>query len=187
MLRASRSPVYARTACLLLSSLNGHGAQTPRFDKFNKFDNITRRKALMRIAVLAVAAGLFLTACDSASTSPPAQTAVSFSQSVQPIFTTRCGNCHGGQPQGRPMSLAAGQALANTVNVRALQTDTSTLMDRIEPGNPDASYLVHKLQGSHTSPTVRGSGSRMPLSPTPLSDADIQLIRQWITEGAANN
>jgi hypothetical protein len=142
----------------------------------------------MRIARAALVAALFTTACDKASTSPPSQTAISFAQSVQPIFT-RCVGCHGSQPAGKPMSLAPGAAYANTVNVQALQTETSSLLDRIEPGNPDASYLVHKIQGTHTSATVGGSGGRMPVGCTGascLSDADVQLIRRWISAGAAN-
>jgi hypothetical protein len=126
---------------------------------------------------------------------PTAIPVVSFAEAVQPIFTTRCVACHDAvlptPPSANPMNLEAGAAYANVVNVAAVQTGASTLLDRIEPGNPEASYLIHKIQGTHTATTVSGSGARMPLNcPTDrpcLSAAEIQMIRQWVLEGAVNN
>lgn len=148
----------------------------------------------MRIARMALAAVLVAPACDNASTAEPTPNVISFAQDVQPIFTASCAGCHTGVGTSLPgaLNLSAGPAAhAGTVNVRAVQTDTSTLLDRIEPGDPEASYLVHKLQGTHTATTVRGRGGRMPAGcPTwraCLTPANIQLIRQWIVEGAANN
>jgi hypothetical protein len=132
-----------------------------------------------------------LAACDEDD--PVTPEPVSFSADVQPILTENCVGCHGGDTPAAGMNLAAGQAFANTVDVRAVQTDTSTLLDRIEPGNPEASYLIHKIQGTQTaSPTIRGRGQRMPLGcPTAerrcLTAEEIQLIRQWVVEGALNN
>jgi hypothetical protein len=80
------------------------------------------------------------------------------------------------------MNLAAGQAIANTVNVASREARG---VDRIEPGDPQKSYLLHKLLGTQRS--VGGSGSRMPLSGGPLADAQIAKIRQWIEQGAKNN
>lgn len=137
----------------------------------------------MRTAYVALAAVLFSTACSDPATSPAPQQAVSFSQNVQPIFN-RCVGCHGNGIAQQGLNLESG-AYANTVNAPAAQTATTTRLDRIEPGNPDASYLLHKIQG--TQATVQGSGSRMPLGQPALSDAEIQLIRRWISEGAANN
>ena len=80
------------------------------------------------------------------------------------------------------MNLSAGQAYANTVNVPSNELPS---MDRIEPGDPNQSYLVNKIQG--TQGDVGGSGQRMPLGGDPLSEADINTIRAWITAGAENN
>lgn len=114
-------------------------------------------------------------------------TPVSFAADIQPIFTNNCAfsGCHGTnnpQPIGGPQILAAGQAYANIVNVAAFELGS---MDRIEPGQPDNSYLIHKIQGTQVS--VGGSGSRMPLSGTPLSAEVIELIRRWVAEGAKDN
>ena len=51
-------------------------------------------------------------------------------------------------------------------------------IDRVVPGDPDSSFLIHKLEGTQS------AGDRMPLG-GPYLDADtIAIIRQWITDGA---
>ena len=50
-------------------------------------------------------------------------------------------------------------------------------------GQPDQSYLVWKLQGSGGC----YSGSRMPKGASALSASNLQLIRDWIANGAPNN
>lgn len=112
---------------------------------------------------------------------------VSFASDIQPIFTANCAfaGCHGNtntQPTGKPMELTAGQAYANIVSVSAFEL---AAMNRIEPGDPDDSYLIHKIQGTQAS--VGGSGSQMPLGGTPLDAATIQLIRMWVEQGANDN
>jgi hypothetical protein len=52
----------------------------------------------------------------------------------------------------------------------------------IKPGDPDNSYLVRKVQGS-----AGISGVRMPDLRTPLTQAQIDAIRSWVTAGALNN
>jgi hypothetical protein len=112
---------------------------------------------------------------------------VSFSADIQPIFTNSCtfAGCHGDtntQPTGKPQLLTAGQAYANIVNVSSFELPS---MDRIEPGQPDNSYLIHKIQGTQTS--VGGSGERMPLGGPFLSQDVIDMFRRWVAEGAADN
>jgi hypothetical protein len=112
---------------------------------------------------------------------------VEFASDIQPVFTGNCAlsGCHAGanpNPPEKPMSLEMGNAYDNIVNVSAGQLPS---MDRVEPGQPDDSYLVHKIQG--TQGTVGGSGVQMPATGGPLPDATIDMIRQWVTEGAANN
>jgi hypothetical protein len=51
----------------------------------------------------------------------------------------------------------------------------------VKPGDPDDSYMVHKIEG------LSGiTGGQMPLGETPLPQATIDAIRQWITNGAPN-
>jgi hypothetical protein len=110
----------------------------------------------------------------------PAEPQVSFSQEIQPIFNASC-SCHMGRFATEGMDLASGQAFANIVNVKSRQS----ALDRIEPGDPAKSYMIHKLR--NTQRTVGGTGVRMPFGGAALAPARIQLIEKWITQGAQNN
>lgn len=103
---------------------------------------------------------------------------VSFSTQVQPIFTNRCVNagCHPGG--GAPFPLQASVSYGNLVGVTA--TNGPCAGDkRVLPFSADASALVKRLEGT--------CGFQMPLGGTPLPADQIQLIRDWINQGAANN
>ncbi len=122
--------------------------------------------------------GLMCTGGGSGAATP------ALSADVQPILTASCAvsGCHTGSSPAQSMSLSAGQTFANTVNRAALEAPN---LARVCPGNPDESYLVHKVQG--TQGTVGGSGARMPLGGQPLSQPQINTIRAWISAGAQNN
>ena len=122
-----------------------------------------------------------LTACGESGVEPGE---VSFSQQVQPILTDRCafGGCHASTSPAAEQSLAEGLAYVNVYNVPSQELPS---MDRVEPGDPDQSYLVHKIQGTHLD--VGGTGLRMPRGQEPLSQDQINLIRAWIQQGARNN
>jgi hypothetical protein len=77
------------------------------------------------------------------------------------------------------MYLTAGSAYSEIVNVPSNQRPT---LDRIEPNDPAASYLYLKVTGD---PSI--AGSRMPLGGPPLSQALIDLLRDWIERGAPND
>jgi hypothetical protein len=79
------------------------------------------------------------------------------------------------------MKLAPKAAHATLVGVKA----TETALNRVEPGKPDESYLVHKLEGTHVA--AGGTGDRMPTGGAPLSIEQIATIRAWIEQGAQNN
>jgi methionine-rich copper-binding protein CopC len=49
---------------------------------------------------------------------------------------------------------------------------------RVNPGNPDASYIVQKLQGNNA------VGARMPFGGPYLPQDRIDLVRRWISAGA---
>lgn len=106
-------------------------------------------------------------------------TLVSFANQVQPIFTNNCVNagCHPGG--GAPFSLAAGVSYGQLVNQDA-SVGSCQGQKRVQPGDANNSVLVKRLEGS-------ACGNRMPLGGSALSSASIQLIRDWITQGALNN
>ena len=135
-------------------------------------------------AVLALS--VLLWGCSSEDPTQATMGPVSFADDIQPIFTGSCATagCHGTNPNPpeKPMVLLAGQAYDNIVGVSSGQLAT---MARITPGQPDNSYVVHKIQGTQAS--VGGSGDRMPFGLAPLSQSTIGLIRQWVTEDAPGN
>ena len=145
----------------------------------------------MGVSSLRVAIGVFLlasVACAGDGTGLDVDDGsgeVTLSGDVQPIFTGNClfSGCHAGSSPQEGMNLGAGQAFSNVVNVAARQAS----MNRVTPNQPDNSYLVHKVQGTHLDVGVGGSGSRMPLNRSPLSQSDIDLIRAWIQAGAQSN
>ena len=77
------------------------------------------------------------------------------------------------------MDLRAGAAYGNIVNVRSSQMSS---LDRIEPSDPDNSYLYRKVNGG---PSI--SGSRMPRGGAMLSQELRDLLRDWIERGAPND
>lgn len=137
------------------------------------------------IAAGAVLAGL--TACTNESPSlrivpviPSGNMPISFSADVQPIFTRSCAKsgCH--IPATAPFGfvLEQGQAYANLVGVTSAE---DPLLKRVDPGRSDLSYIIRKLEGN-------ALGDRMPADGPPyLPDAEIQLIKDWIDQGALDN
>lgn len=106
-------------------------------------------------------------------------TVILFGTQVQPIFTASCVNsgCHPGG--GAPFSLQSSVSYANLVNVNAT-TGPCAGDKRVLPGNAAASALIKRLDGT--------CGSlRMPLGGGPLPQAQVDVIRDWINQGAQNN
>jgi hypothetical protein len=110
----------------------------------------------------------------------PVVAEVSFAKEIQPIFNRNC-SCHIGGFPSEGQNLGPGKALANIVNVKSRQSP----LDRIEPGDPSKSYMIHKLNGTQQS--VGGSGTRMPQGGAALPADQIAKISTWIQQGAKNN
>ena len=105
----------------------------------------------------------------------PVATAVDYATQIQPVFNSRCTECHSGGSAPQGLRLDAANSYANLVNVASHEVPS---LKRVEPGDPDNSYLVQKIEGT------AAVGGRMPLGRAPLTAAQIALIRQWISEGA---
>jgi hypothetical protein len=109
-----------------------------------------------------------------------------FSSISQTILTPRCATsaCHSGNPpaNGVPVSLDAERAWADLVSVPSTQLPT---MNLVEPGHPETSYLVLKLQG--TQAIEGGTGSQMPIGADALTPDELSAIAAWITNGAPND
>jgi len=99
-----------------------------------------------------------------------------FQEIQDTIFTPICSQCHigGGAPQG--LRLDAGNSYAMLVNVASAEVPG---LLRVNPGNPDASYIVQKIEG------IAAVGVRMPANGPPYLPQDrIDLVRRWIAAGA---
>ena len=137
-------------------------------------------------------AGLLLvalcgSACDESLrdlTGPTPNLAPTFASIQQEIFQTTdaagrpaCANCHTGRIPNVSINFSpAADAYALLVNVPSRQRPELML---VAPGDPENSYLIHKLEG-------RSSivGLRMPRTPPYLTEGQIQVIKRWIEIGA---
>lgn len=105
----------------------------------------------------------------------PVVTAVDFDTQIQPIFTSRCTGCHNVSSAPHGLILSEGRSYDLLVNVASKEVPS---LKRVKPGDPNNSYLVQKVEGT------AAVGGQMPLGRTPLTEAQIDLIRDWISEGA---
>ena len=103
----------------------------------------------------------------------------SFAADIQPIFNREgCTNgaCHGvGASAG--LNLESGESYADLVRVPSTQTG----YERVTPEKASESYLIIKLEGTHS------VGGRMPLGGSPLDQIDMGTLKNWINKGAKNN
>ena len=93
-------------------------------------------------------------------------------------MTCAVSGCHtgAGAPQGLRLDEANGYGLL--VGVASMEVPS---LLRVDPGDPNNSYLIQKLEGT------AASGGRMPLNGTPLPQSTIDIIRQWISDGAIDD
>ena len=107
---------------------------------------------------------------------PPITTSDLLVRIQDTIFTPVCSGCHSGSqaPQGLRLE-NTDVSFEFLVNVTAIgNADFS----RVVPDDADNSFLVLKIEGDPR------AGQRMPLGSAPLSTQQIQLIRNWIDQGA---
>lgn len=102
----------------------------------------------------------------------------SYKAIVEPIFVRECGDCHGGDRPKKGLDLSAGKGYANLVNRKAAQVPELLL---VAPGDPDGSYLWHKLQ--HTAKEGKGMPRGL-FSARKLKEEELRVIREWIEQGA---
>lgn len=100
------------------------------------------------------------------------------------VFTPKCSGCHDGSvaPGGTlpgSQDLRAGHTYASLVGVASLEQPA---LQRVKPGDPANSYLIHKLEGAASI-----TGSQMPLGGPFLDQATLDKVKSWIQSGAPNN
>jgi hypothetical protein len=111
--------------------------------------------------------------------------AVRFARDIRPILNRTdgppagCKRCHypiSPAPQGFQIG---GLDLSTLGSLR--RGGVSSGRTVVVPFDPDGSVIVQKLEGTYS------RGARMPKDLTPLSRAEIDLIRRWIAEGAVGS
>jgi hypothetical protein len=91
------------------------------------------------------------------------------------VFTPICAACHAGAAAPLGFRLDAASAYAMLVNAPSVEVPA---LARVLPGHPESSYLIQKIEGH------AAVGGQMPLGQPPLPQSTIDVIRQWITDGA---
>lgn len=103
---------------------------------------------------------------------------LSFAADVYPVLNPPAScDCHNPGSGGLKMG-DVDTAYMQLVGVMS----TEAPLNRIEPGDTEASYLWHKINGTHID--AGGSGKMMPLGAPPLPQGTIDLIQEWIDGGA---
>ena len=175
----------------------------------------SRAPALARLAGLAALAALAALACsacgssgdgtgtttDSAKTcsavvapaSELASPVVSFEVDVAPIFAKSCSfsSCHGSHGAGNHGLFLAATGTDGMSAVKTSLAGTSQelpSMKFVAPGDPENSFVLHKLDGNLCgldAQCVSGScGVSMPQGNDLLPQAARDTVRKWIAQGA---
>jgi hypothetical protein len=116
--------------------------------------------------ILILCLGFIFTGCASQAPSVPqggASTKISFKNDVAPIFASRCSGCHGNQ---------GGLSLASYSDVMK----GGVIGVVIVPSDPNNSLLYKYV-----------STGVMPKSGGQLTKEQVQIIMNWISQGALNN
>ena len=107
---------------------------------------------------------------------------------------TNCIGCHGGgAPQGNLDLSGSSNAVYNALVGQAPTNPAAAAKGNllVDPGHPEKSFLLRKCANSDWDSWYEydlepAEGNSMPPSPQPsLSDADIEMIRQWVMFGAS--
>jgi len=122
---------------------------------------------------------------EDADAEPACQIEPTITSLEDEYFTVGCtfGPCHSVDGAKGGLVLTSGQAWDNLVNIAAIQPEAAALgLLRVIPGDPDASFLVQKVEGP-----AAGHGDFMPPGAEEPVDPEcrIAMLRAWIAAGAS--
>ena len=100
----------------------------------------------------------------------------SLTTDVVPITQSSCSNaaCH--------LAMQSGSGVVDQL-VNRIAEECSDLRMMVNPGDPEGSYVIHKL----TNHNLCSPATTMPLNGATLPASEIQTIYDWICEGAPSN
>ena len=126
---------------------------------------------LLLAAVLVMTGAGLLRADDKPTEQDSKPGAVSYYRDIRPIFQANCQGCH--QP-AKP----SGEYVMTGFDRLAKGGESEE--PAIVAGKPDESYLIQQI-------TPDGGEAAMPQGKEPLSEANRELIAQWIAQGAEDD
>jgi Planctomycete cytochrome C len=103
---------------------------------------------------------------------------VVYARDVLPIFKqeNNCKYCHDAGEKNPQGFFLGGLDFTNLGTIR--RGGVSSAGTIIVPGDPDASALIQKVEGTYK------LGSRMPRGRPPLTSNEVAILRRWIAQGA---
>ena len=102
---------------------------------------------------------------DIVGTSPKEAKLISYKKTIEPIFADKCYSCHGEEKQKGDLRM----------DVIPFETESDTI---IIPGNPDDSDLIYFISTDDMEDIMPPEGK------DELKKEEIELIRQWVQQGA---
>jgi len=134
------------------------------------------------LLTLSIAAAMLLGGCDV--TEPDVEPGADWGY-VYAVIEANC-SCHHSEAGEAGLSMPdMATTYANLVGVASQELPT---MSRVSSADPDNSYLIHKISGTHQD-GIEGSGARMPFGCVGggcLSEETINNIRDWVSNGATD-
>ncbi len=134
------------------------------------------------LIALPVSAAMLLGACEV--TEPDVEPGADWGY-VYAVIEANC-SCHHSEAGEAGLSMPdMDTAYANLVGIASQELPT---MSRVSGSDPDNSYLIHKISGTHQD-EIEGSGARMPFGCVGggcLSEETINNIREWVSDGATD-
>jgi len=109
----------------------------------------------------------------------PIAFAPTFTNIQNNVLTPICTQCHIGASAPLGLRLDAANSYDSLVRIPSAEEPNFL---RVNPGNPDISYIIRKLEGG---PDI--IGDQMPRGLAPLNQTVINAIRVWIAQGAPRN
>jgi len=121
------------------------------------------RTAAGLLLALGSAAAVAMTVPESVDAPPP----IEFNRDVRPILSDHCFTCHGPDAGKRKAKL------------RLDRREVALAKEAIVPGDPDASELIYRIFADDPEEHMPPPETR-----APLTDAQKEILRRWIAEGA---
>jgi hypothetical protein len=150
----------------------GHGQRERKGDAAFLFP---MRAWLLVLCVFPSSVACSPTVGDPVEAGPP-EKKIAFGRDIRPLMDRSCKTCHYPTEPTPTGWEQTGLDLTTLGSLRqgGFQTGNSIVV----PGNPYASALVRKLQGTYD------TGQRMPRTGPYLTDAEIEIVELWIEQGA---